>query len=152
MEKMYCTSPVTGITYCPEDSIHIANPKQVLFYLCKGLTIQDVFPSKNYTTGDKILVFTIDKKESQEMYKTWKNNVKVNPSILEGVELKEQTPDQIRVLNLKQVIFYLENQAQLVDVCPMQDRFTNDPVLGFVFNKTETAHIYREWKKIKARS
>lgn len=150
--KMYCTSPVTGIEYYPEDSIHIANPKQILFYLCKGLTIQDIFSSKNYTTGEKILVFTIDKKASQDVYDAWRSNGKIDASILEGLELREHRPEEVRILNLKQVIYYLENNAQLLEVCVMQDRYTNDPVLGFIFNKNDTAEIYEQWKQIKARS
>lgn len=152
MRKLYCVSPITGIEYCPEDSIHIANPKQILFYLSRGIVIQDIFASKNYTTGEKILVFTIDKKSSQAAYEAWHQNVKLDDSILEGLELRKYRPEEIRILNLKQVIYYLENNAQLLDVCVMQDRYTNDPVLGFIFNKEDTAEIYERWKEIKARS
>lgn len=148
--KMWCTSSCTGQTYCPEDSIKLVNPKQVLFYICKGITIQDVFTSQKYQNGEKTLVFTVDKKASQEAYIEWQNTPKIDKTILDGCEFPALGPDEVKILNLKQVIFYLQHDADLIRMLPIVDRITEDPVLAFVFNKEETADIYASWKKIKA--
>lgn len=148
--KMFCTSSTTGITYCPEDSIRIVNPKQILFYLCKGITIQDVFPSKQYDSGNEALVFSVDKGETREAYAQWQATSQIDPAILDGVELVEKGPGEVRILNLRQVIFYLSNGARLLGVYPMKDRYTSDPVLAFAFNKQETMDVYEKWREYKA--
>lgn len=148
--KLLYKSPVTDITYCPADSVHIVNPKQILFYICLGVTIQDVFPSLNYDNGEKVLVFCVDKKESQSAYRAWMNNEKLDASVLDGFEIPEEDPDEVRILNLRQVIFYLSNQAVPLRMVPMLDKYTGEPVLAFAFSKKDTAEIYGNWKKIKA--
>lgn len=150
--KMWCTSSYTGETYCPEDSIRIVNPKQVLFYICKGITIQDVFPSQKYQDGEETLVFTVDKRATQDAYIDWQNTPKINKTILDDCDFPVLGLDEVKILNLKQVVFYLKHDARLIRMQPIVDRVTEDPVLAFIFDKKETADIYASWKKIKAGS
>lgn len=144
--KMYCASSLTGELYCPEDTIRIVNPKQVLFYLCKGLPIQDVFPSTNYQTGEKTIVFSVDKRLSHDLYIEWQNLRGIDPSLVGEENSGPKDQNEVRILNLKQVIFYLSKKAKLLRMVPMLDRYTHDPVLAFCFGKKETAEIYAEWK------
>ena len=61
----------TGITYIPADSIRILNIKQVGFYMENSATLLDVYPSKDFKTGDDIVVFVFDKKETFDLYRKW---------------------------------------------------------------------------------
>ncbi len=150
--KLYCRSATTGIEYCPEDSIHLVNPKQVLFYICRGVTIQDVFPSRKYDDGEKTLVFCVNKKESHCAYQEWLVQTKLDASILEDISLTKPSADEVFVLNIKQVIFYLNHKAKLLGMYPIMDWRSHDPVLAFAFNKQDTKEIFHEWKQNKARA
>ena len=61
----------TGITYIPADSIRILNIKQAGFYMENSATLLDVYPSKDFKTGDDIVVFVFDKKETFDLYRKW---------------------------------------------------------------------------------
>ena len=61
----------TGITYVPSDSIRILNIKQAGFYMENSATLLDVYPSKDFKTGDDIVVFVFDKSETFNLYKKW---------------------------------------------------------------------------------
>ena len=39
--------------------------------MTKGIEILDIYPSKDFKTGEDILVYVVNKKESQEVYKEW---------------------------------------------------------------------------------
>lgn len=69
--KQYTTSTLTGREYCPEDCVRILNIRQVIFYMHKGIPIQDMFPSRDYKTGDEVMVFIVSKEESREAYDEW---------------------------------------------------------------------------------
>ena len=61
----------TGITYIPADSIRILNIKQAGFYMENSATLLAVYPSKDFKTGDDIVVFVFDKKETFDLYRKW---------------------------------------------------------------------------------
>ena len=61
----------TGITYIPADSIRILNIKQAGLYMENSATLLDVYPSKDFKTGDDIVVFVFDKKETFDLYRKW---------------------------------------------------------------------------------
>lgn len=61
----------TGITYIPADSIRILNIKQAGFYMENSATLLDVYPNKDFKTGDDIVVFVFDKKETFDLYRKW---------------------------------------------------------------------------------
>ena len=70
-------SDTTGRTYCPSDCLRLCNLKQLCFYMTKGVEILDIYPSKDFKTGEDIIVYVVNKKESQKAYKEWqesKNN------------------------------------------------------------------------------
>lgn len=60
--------------------------------------------------------------------------------------------DCIRVLNIKQVAFYLENDLPLEDIYNSIDYKTREPVLVFLFNKKESRDLYALWLQRKALS
>lgn len=53
----------------------------------------------------------------------------------------------IRILNITQAIFYLENKIELQDLIISQDRKTNKSVLVFVFLRDDTKEIFDTWCK-----
>ena len=55
----------------------------------------------------------------------------------------------IRILNISQCIFYLENGIILQDIEISEDRKTNKPILVFLFNRDDTKQIFDEWCKRK---
>ena len=69
--KSYSRSDTTGKIYCAEDCIRILNIKQLIFYMLNGIEILDFYPSKDFKTGEKIMVFLVDKKASQKVYQKW---------------------------------------------------------------------------------
>ncbi len=64
-------SPVTGKYYYPSECIRLINIKQMLFYMKEGIEILDFYPSKDFKTQDDVLVFLVNKRESQDAYKKW---------------------------------------------------------------------------------
>ena len=69
--KSYSRSDTTGKTYCAEDCIRILNIKQLIFYMLNGIEVLDFYPSKDFKTGENIMVFLVDKKASQKVYQKW---------------------------------------------------------------------------------
>lgn len=69
--KDYSRSDTTGKIYCAEDSVRLLNIKQVMFYMLNGIEILDFYPSKDFKTGENIMVFVVDKKASQKVYQKW---------------------------------------------------------------------------------
>lgn len=54
---------------------------------------------------------------------------------------------QIRILNIKQSIFYLKNGVVLNDIEISEDRKTHEPVMVFLFNREDTRDAYDKWCK-----
>lgn len=54
---------------------------------------------------------------------------------------------QIRILNIQQCIFYLENGVVLNDIEISEDRRTHQPIMVFLFNREETHDAYDKWCK-----
>jgi len=54
---------------------------------------------------------------------------------------------QIRILNIQQCIFYLENGVVLNDIEISEDRKTHQPIMVFLFNREETRDAYDKWCK-----
>jgi hypothetical protein len=52
---------------------------------------------------------------------------------------------QIRILNIQQVIFYLQNGVYFNDIELSKDRKTGLPVMVFLFTKDDTKAAYAEW-------
>lgn len=69
--KSYSRSDTTGKIYCAEDCIRILNIKQLIFYMLNGIEVLDFYPSKDFKTGENIMVFLVDKKASQKVYQKW---------------------------------------------------------------------------------
>ena len=69
--KSYSRSDTTGKVYCAEDCIRILNIKQLIFYMLNGIEVLDFYPSKDFKTGENIMVFLVDKKASQKVYQKW---------------------------------------------------------------------------------
>lgn len=54
---------------------------------------------------------------------------------------------QIRILNIQQCIFYLENGVVLNDIEISEDRKTHMPIMVFLFNRDDTREAYDKWCK-----
>ena len=68
---MIIKSKFTGKEYNTKDVCRIVNTLQLASYLEYGITLLDIYTSRNYETGKPILVGIVDKKESYEAYKLW---------------------------------------------------------------------------------
>ena len=71
--KEYAKSDTTGKIYCANDVIRIINVKQVLFYMRNGIEVLDFYPSKDFKTGEDVMVFLVNKKDSQKVYQMWQD-------------------------------------------------------------------------------
>lgn len=69
--KEYVKSDTTGKTYYPSDVVRLINIRQLLYYMNLGVEILDFYPSKDFKTGEDILVFIVNKKDSQKAYRKW---------------------------------------------------------------------------------
>ena len=128
--QRYVKSLLTGKDYYHDNGIHILNIKQALHYIDKGIPLLDLYPSRSYQTGEKILVFVFDKKESISTYERWKVNRTLNVSHF--IEDKE---DEIRIVDIEQVIEYMENKKIPARVGPVKDYKSGAPLLAFYFTK-----------------
>ena len=69
--KEYAKSDTTGRIYCASDVIRLINLRQVVYYMKNGIEILDFYPSKDFKTGEDVMVFLVNKKDSQEIYQKW---------------------------------------------------------------------------------
>lgn len=72
--KDYVKSDTTGKYYCASDVIRIINLRQILFYIKNGIEVLDFYPSQDFKTGKDVMVFLVNKKDSQEVYQKWMEN------------------------------------------------------------------------------
>lgn len=56
---------------------------------------------------------------------------------------------QVRILNIQQVIFYLQNGVTLNDIELSEDRKTHSPVMVFLFDREDTRTAYDLWCRRK---
>lgn len=72
--KEIIKSDFTGKEYFPSDCIRLTNVKQLVFYMKHGVNILDQYASKDFKTGEDILVYIVNPKEkyTQDIYKKWK--------------------------------------------------------------------------------
>lgn len=57
--------------------------------------------------------------------------------------------DAIRIVNTKQAAFYWKNGVKPISVYPGDDLKTGELILVFVFSKSKTKDLYKEWLKTK---
>ena len=55
----------------------------------------------------------------------------------------------IRILNIRQIIHYLNCKVPLMDIEISEDRRNGNPVLVFLFNREDTKEAYDAWCKQK---
>ena len=53
--------------------------------------------------------------------------------------------DAMRILNVKQAMFYMKNNVELYDIYPSQDFKTGNDVLVFIFSKSQSRPYYEQW-------
>lgn len=129
--QRYCKSLLTGKSYFHDDGIRILNIKQALYYIDNGVELLDLYPSRSYQTGEKILVFVFNKRQSSLIYPQWKEN-----HTLTCQHFMDEKEDQMRVLNIEQVIQNMENKNIPIRVGPILDYRSHEPLLAFYFEKT----------------
>ena len=64
-------SNFTGKEYDSSKAIRILNANQAAAYIKHGITLLDLWLSKDVNTGKPILVYIFDKEESKEAYDLW---------------------------------------------------------------------------------
>jgi len=64
-------SDTTGRTYDPSKCVRLVNIKQLMFYMKNGVEILDIYTSKDFKSGEDILVYVVDRVSSQDVYKKW---------------------------------------------------------------------------------
>ena len=64
-------SGITGRSIDFDDNIIIINPKQAAFYWGKGHQPITIYPSKDYTTDEPILVFVFKKSATKDLFTEW---------------------------------------------------------------------------------
>lgn len=69
--KEMIKSDTTGRVYDPSKCIRLVNIKQLMFYMKNGVEILDIYTSKDFKSGDDILVYVVDRVASQDIYKKW---------------------------------------------------------------------------------
>ena len=52
----------------------------------------------------------------------------------------------VRIVSIRQAIFYMSKGVQPVDAYVSTDFKTNEPILVFIFFKSETQELYAEWQ------
>lgn len=57
--------------------------------------------------------------------------------------------DAIRIVNTKQAAFYWKNGIKPISIYPSEDLKTGENILVFVFSKSRTKELYKEWLKSK---
>ena len=57
--------------------------------------------------------------------------------------------DAMRILNIRQALFYLKKGIELYDIYPSEDFNTGDPVLVFIFSFAQSKEAYEEWKNAR---
>ena len=64
-------SNFTGKAYDPNKAVRILNMQQVAAYMDYGVSLIDLYSSRDIKTGKPILVFIFDREESKEAYDLW---------------------------------------------------------------------------------
>lgn len=140
--RNYSYSALNDCYYLFDGCIKIINLSQALFYVDRNVPIKDVYSSVNYQTGQKTLVFIVDKFESATAYNHWK---KLHGQRFECRNIKEiNEPDWLEVTNVQQIIFYLDQKAKIQRMAPIRES-SGRQRLAFYFAKEETEDIYRKW-------
>jgi hypothetical protein len=68
--------------------------------------------------------------------------------ITSNVTNKKYIPSEIvRIINISQVIGYLNHGAELLDVYPSYDYKSDKQILVFIFNRKDTTQLYDLWCK-----
>lgn len=70
-DKDYGVSDVTGKRYRLKDAQRILNIHQAMLYLSDGVELYDLYPSRDFKTGDPVLVFVFSRSQSKESYDKW---------------------------------------------------------------------------------
>lgn len=68
-------------------------------------------------------------------------------SELTGITYAAQ--DVVRIVNPRQSAFYVYNNIKCLDNYLSLDRYTDDPIWVWIFNKKDTVNVYDEWCKKK---
>jgi hypothetical protein len=64
-------SQMTGRVYAARDVVRILNGKQAAAYVANGATLLDVYGSRNYETGEPVLVYIFNRNETVKLYDLW---------------------------------------------------------------------------------
>lgn len=70
----YIHSNVTGEDYLPRDGIRLINIKQSTLYIKNGCKLLDLYTSIDRETGEPILCFIFDRKDSRKYFDLWCNH------------------------------------------------------------------------------
>ena len=68
----------------------------------------------------------------------------IKRSKLTGEKYNVFDPDIARIVNLKQIIFYLQLDLIPIDICVSEDR-TGKKILVYLYRKSETKEAFDRW-------
>lgn len=57
--------------YYPSKAIRILTPKQAAAYWLNGIKPVDIYPSRDFTTHEPVLVFVFNKEDTKEVFDLW---------------------------------------------------------------------------------
>ena len=70
-------SNTTGKQYCPSEVVRILNLRQATLYMANGAELLDIYPSIDFKTNEKVLVFIFDRTKTYPLYDAWCNHTLV---------------------------------------------------------------------------
>jgi hypothetical protein len=68
-EKVF--SQTTGKSYSPVDVVRIINVKQAAAYINHGAELLDIYGSRDFKTGEPMLVYIFNRSETTALYDLW---------------------------------------------------------------------------------
>lgn len=125
------------------------NPAQALFYVDNSVPIKDIYPSINYQTGQRILVFIVDRFESAKAYNRWKK-LQGKRFVCRNIKEIKET-NYFAVLDVSQVIYYLDHKLLIKKIQPVMDPESGKPRLAFYFDQEEHKEIYEQWLSMNSK-
>ena len=66
-------SDFTGIEYDPSACVRIVNMRQLAAYMLHGVKLIDLYASRDFESGDPIMVGIVSKRDSADAYTKWLN-------------------------------------------------------------------------------
>lgn len=64
-------SEITGLDYDPREMVRLVNPKQSATFAIHNAKLYDIYPSRDFKTGEPVWVYLFNRKEVSRLYDLW---------------------------------------------------------------------------------